>query len=118
MFTTIQKWFRACAFSDEFSSMKWKIPTFLKNKYILTPIIFMLWVLFFNDVDLFFIIKSRGELRDMKREMEYLERENELTREALYDLTTNDATLEKFAREEYFMKKPNEDVFVVRVLED
>ncbi len=109
---------RESRFSSEFSRMKWKIPAFLKNKYILTPIVFLLWVLFFNDVDLFFIMKSRGELRDMKREMEYLERENELTREALYDLTTNDATLEKFAREEYFMKKPNEDIFVVRVLED
>jgi cell division protein DivIC len=54
----------------------------------------------------------------MKREMAYLEEQNELTAEALKDLTTNDATLEKFAREEYFMKKKNEDLYVVRVVED
>ncbi len=98
--------------------MKWNIPKILKNKYVLTHIVFLLWVCFFNEVDLFFIYRSQADLRDMKREMAYLEEQNELTAEALKDLTTNDATLEKFAREEYFMKKKNEDLYVVRVVED
>ncbi len=98
--------------------MKFKIPKILKNKYVLTPIVFLLWVCFFNEVDLFFIYRAKADLSDMKKEMEYLKEQNEITREALKDLTTNDATLEKFAREEYFMKKDNEDLFVVRVVED
>lgn len=98
--------------------MKRKVPKILKNKYVLTPLVFVIWVCFINEVDLFFIYRSRAELSDMKKEMEYLKEQNEITREALKDLTTNDATLEKFAREEYFMKKDNEDLFVVRVVED
>ncbi|MCH2198081.1 MAG: septum formation initiator family protein [Flavobacteriales bacterium] len=90
-----------------------RIPKWLKNKYVLTPVVFAVWMLFFNDVDLFFIMNSRQELNEMKREAEYLKAETERTREALHDLNTNSETLEKFAREEYFMKKPNEDLYIV-----
>jgi cell division protein FtsB len=93
------------------------IPRWLRNKYVLTPVLFLFWMAFFNDVDLFFIYESRKELNDMKEQVDYFTKENALTREALHDLSTNDKTLEKFAREQYFMKKPNEDLFVIR-LED
>lgn len=71
-------------------------------------------MLFFNDVDLFFILNSRKELNAMKSEVSYLKEQNEITREALLDLNTNEETLEKFARETYFMKKPNEDLYIVQ----
>lgn len=93
---------------------KFKIPTILKNKFVLTPIIFVVWMLFFNDVDLLFVMRSKQELNAMQNEVEYLKEQNELTREQLHDLTTNKETLEKFARETYFMKKPNEDLFIVK----
>ncbi len=95
--------------------MKKKLLKYLKNKYILTPILFLVWVSFFNDIDLFFIMRSKSELRSMKDRIEFLQHENERTREAFHDISTNSESLEKFARETYFMKKPNEDVFVVRV---
>ncbi len=95
--------------------MKNKVIKALKNKYILTPVIFLVWMSFFNDIDLFFILKSKRELRGMEAEIAYLEKENELTREALNDISTNAETLEKFARETYFMKRPNEDIYIVRI---
>lgn len=95
--------------------MKKRIPRWLKNKYVVTPIVFLVWMSFFNDIDLFFIMRSKRELKQMKEEVEYLKAENELTREALHDITNNAASLEKFARETYFMKRPTEDVFIVRV---
>lgn len=95
--------------------MKKKVIKALKNKYILTPVIFLVWMSFFNDIDLFFILKSKRELRGMEAEIAYLEKENELTREALNDISTNAETLEKFARETYFMKRPNEDIYIVRI---
>lgn len=93
---------------------KIKIPAVLKNKFVLTPIVFVVWMFFFNDVDLFFIMRSKQELNAMQKEVKYLKEQNELTREQLHDLTTNKETLEKFARETYFMKKPNEDLFIVK----
>jgi cell division protein FtsB len=95
--------------------MKKKVIKALKNKYILTPVIFLVWMSFFNDIDLFFILKSKRELRGMEAEIAYLEKENKITREALDDISTNAETLEKFARETYFMKRPNEDIYIVRI---
>lgn len=63
-------------------------------------------------------MNSSRELNAMQEEVEFLQEQNERTREALQDLSTNAATLEKFAREEYFMKKPAEDLYIVKVIED
>jgi hypothetical protein len=95
--------------------MKKKLIKAFKNKYMLTPVIFLVWMSFFNDIDLFFIMKSKWQLRAMEAEITYLEKENDLTREALHDINTNAETLEKFARETYFMKRPNEDIYIVRI---
>ena len=35
------------------------------------------------------------------------------SKKEIYELSTNNKTLEKFAREKYFMKKDNEDIFVI-----
>ena len=87
---------------------------FLRNKYAVTAVGFVVWMSFFNDIDLFFIGKSKLQLSEMKKEVIRYDQEIEMTREALYDLTTNKETLEKFAREQYFMKRDNEDLFVIR----
>lgn len=97
--------------------MKARLWNSLRNKYVLTPIAFLVWMAFFNDVDLFFFWKSKREAKSMREEISYLKEEIELTRESLHDISTNQETLEKFARETYFMKKPNEDIFIVRINE-
>ncbi|MGF1563965.1 MAG: septum formation initiator family protein [Flavobacteriales bacterium] len=97
--------------------MKERLRNSLRNKYVLTPIVFLVWMAFFNDVDLFFLWKSKREAKVMREEIVYLEHEIEQTRESLHDISTNSETLEKFARETYFMKKPNEDIFIVRITE-
>ena len=47
------------------------------------------------------------------RKIDFYKQETANTQAQLYDLMTNETTLEKFAREKYCMKKPNEDVFVI-----
>lgn len=94
--------------------MKNYLKKFLRNKYAVTAFGFLVWMTFFNDIDLLFIGKSKLELMNMKKEVQHFDLEIEHTREALHDLTTNKETLEKFAREQYFMKRDNEDLFVIR----
>ena len=53
-----------------------------------------------------------AELQKLEKEKEYFNDAIEKTSKELYDLTENPATLEKFARENYFMKKEDEEVFV------
>lgn len=94
--------------------MKRKVFRFLKNKYAAATTIFLLWVSFFNDIDLFYIIDSRIELVGMRKDVHTLQKENIEAQQALQDISTNTASLEKFARETYYMKRDNEDVFVFK----
>ena len=54
-----------------------------------------------------------GEIRQLKTDREYYMEQigNDSTR--LHELTTDKENLEKYAREQFLMKKKNEDVFVV-----
>jgi len=54
------------------------------------------------------------ELQKLKDEREYYIGEIESTRRKSHELMSNPANLEKFAREEYLMKKDNEDIFLIR----
>lgn len=59
-------------------------------------------------------MKSRYQLFSLKREARDLSRKNEQAKTALEDLNSSSASLEKFARETYYMKKENEEVFVFK----
>jgi len=84
----------------------------IKNKYFLTVIGIIVWVLFFDKNDLFTqldLIKKRNKLQ---KEKEYYISEIESNKRNLSELQTNTKSLETFAREQYLMKKENEDVYV------
>jgi cell division protein FtsB len=91
------------------------IPTWLKNKYVLTALGFTVWVLFFDARD--FItshFREKEELRKLEASKKYYEQQIATTREELEQLKSNPAILEKYAREKYRMKKDNEDLFLIR----
>lgn len=90
-----------------------KIPSWLKNRYALAFLFFVVWVSFFDNYDLFTQISARAELSEMRDEKEHFAAEIEKTEKALEELTTNEALLERFAREKYLMKRDNEDIYVV-----
>ena len=91
------------------------IPSFLKNKYLLTATGFTVWILFFDARD--FItshFKERGELLKLQQSEKYYEQQIAATKQELQQLKTNPAVLEKYAREKYLMKRDNEDLFRIR----
>ncbi|MBX7052734.1 MAG: septum formation initiator family protein [Flavobacteriales bacterium] len=93
---------------------KVRLPKFLRNKYAIASIGFIVWICFFNDIDLFYIIQSRREVGALQAEVREMEVKNVEAKESLHDLTTNSRSLEKFARENYYMKRDNEDVYVFK----
>ena len=93
-------------------TFNWK--KLVQNKYVVASILFMIWVTFINDIDLIFIMKSKSELNEMKEQLDYYEEQNQQTSESLAEITSDKNTLERFAREQYFMKRSNEDIFVIR----
>jgi cell division protein FtsB len=90
-----------------------KIPPVLRNKYILTLIIFVVWLVLLDSNNLIARYKEIKNLRKLKAEKEYFTRRIEMDKRKLQELRTDNQNLEKFAREQYKMKKPDEDLYIV-----
>ena len=90
-----------------------KILPHLKNKFILTFLGFFIWLSFFDRNDFITTWSYHNKLESLKSEKAYYESEVIRYTEDLNNLMTNSANLEKYAREKYFMKKDNEDIFVI-----
>jgi len=91
-----------------------RIPSWLKNKYVITAIGFAVWILFLDDRDFITThFKQRGELNKLEQSRKYYEGQIANTKKELDQLKSNPATIEKYAREKYLMKRDNEDVFLV-----
>lgn len=85
----------------------------LKNKYFLATILFILWLIFFdqnNLIDRAIMIKK---LHSMLESREYYIEKIEEDKKKLHELQTDRENLEKFAREQYYMKRDNEDIFLI-----
>lgn len=91
-----------------------RIPSFIFNKYFLSASLFVVWVLFFDRNDLFTQIQWRRELHEMQKSKAFFQKEIEENKKFSNDLKYNAATIEKFVREKYLMKRDNEDLFVIQ----
>lgn len=87
--------------------------TISKNKLVFTITLFFVWIVLFDS-------NSWVDRRRLKKERDKLKGEKEFYLEkikqdstSLEELRTNPENLEKFARENFFMKKDNEEIFVI-----
>jgi cell division protein FtsB len=90
-----------------------KVPPVLRNKYLLTIIIFVVWILLFDSNNLIARYKEMRELRKLRADREYYIKRIEVDRQKLHELKTDNHNLEKFAREQYRMKKADEDLYII-----
>jgi cell division protein FtsB len=84
----------------------------IKNKYFLTILAIIVWLIFFDKNDFFTQRDTLNKLNKLKGDQAYYVAEIAKNKIELEELKTNKESLEKFAREKYLMKKDNEDVFV------
>ena len=85
----------------------------LKNKFFIAGLAFIVWMLFFDRNDLASQYEYRTQVQKLEEEKEFYTAEIAKADNELKELTTNIQSLEKFARERYYMKRENEDVYVV-----
>jgi cell division protein FtsB len=90
-----------------------RMPPAFRNKYLLTTIIFLAWLLFLDSNNLISRIGEMKNINTLKRDKEYYTKRIEIDRRKLNELKTDAKNLEKFAREQYHMKKPDEDLYIV-----
>ncbi len=93
-----------------FQQLLEQIPAPLRNKYYLILVLFFGWMIFFDRHDLLTQFRLQKAVNKMEQDKElYLERIEKAKQERL-DLEANK---EKFAREQYHMKKAGEEVFII-----
>ena len=97
----------------DFLKIWYKIYPWLRNKYILTFVVFILWMLLFDSSNWIDLFREYKRINKFNQEKEYYISKIEHDRNRLKELRTNNENLEKFAREQYLMKKPDEEIFVI-----
>ncbi|MEO5944712.1 MAG: septum formation initiator family protein [Ferruginibacter sp.] len=86
----------------------------LKNKYLIAGVFFIVWMLFFDPKDWGLISARINKLEDLQKSEQQLTKQITDTKKELTLLKTSAQTIEKYAREKYYMKKDNEDLFIVK----
>ncbi len=87
-----------------------KIPKPLRNRYVLVVVAFLVWMIAFDKNNVLVQTNLTQTKNRLEQEKAYFEAEIESTRQGNFDIEQD---IEKFARERYFMKRANEEVFVI-----
>ncbi|MDY2588151.1 FtsB family cell division protein [Winogradskyella aquimaris] len=83
-----------------------------KNIYILVLLVFVIWMLFFDAHSLLFHNELNKEIEELEYQKEHYKNEIVKDNKAIKELSTEEGT-ERAARENYYMKKANEDIFII-----
>ena len=91
-----------------------KLLSYIKEyKYTISLVVFSVWMLFFDGNSALFMYKQYNELKDLKTQERFLSLDIiDMTRQK-EELFSDDNKLEQYARENFFFKKENEDVYVI-----
>lgn len=84
----------------------------MSNKYFIIGMVFVVWMVFFDENSWLNHRELDEEIEDLENANEYYKNQIETDQKIIDNLKDPDS-LEKFAREEYKMKKENEDIFIV-----
>ena len=83
------------------------------KKYIITIVVFAIWMMFFDANSILFMNSQDNELEDLRMQEDFLKEEIVEMKRQKEELFSDLDKLERFARENYFFKKDNEDVYVI-----
>ena len=85
---------------------------FLKNSYVIIIIIFVIWMIFFDSNSILVHNELNNDINDLNNQKEYYKNEIEKDNIELNQIKT-DSGLEKYAREKLYMKRDNEEIFII-----
>ena len=83
------------------------------NKYHVTFVIFLIVTFSIGDNTFLDGIRYSSKIKSLRKEVEFRTKENEIKLSQLNDLKGDKESLEKFAREQYLMTKPHEELFLI-----
>ena len=83
------------------------------NTYVVVVVFFLFITFVVGDSNLYKRYTYDEKIRRLEREIRHYKKEIETDRKKLDDIRTNREGLERYAREEFYMKRANEDVFII-----
>ena len=83
-----------------------------KNFYLIVLVGFAIWMLFIDTHSLLLHRDLNKDIEDLENEKTYYINEIKKDQKAIKSLSTEEG-VEKVARETYYMKKPNEDIYII-----
>ena len=86
------------------------------NIYILITTVFLIWILFLDSNSVVVNIKLKSQINDLENKINQLQKEIEIDKKLIATLKNLDS-LEKYGREKHFMKKQNEEIFIIAIEE-
>tara|TARA_B100002019_G_scaffold287977_2_gene300843 strand:- start:982 stop:1290 length:309 start_codon:yes stop_codon:yes gene_type:complete len=92
--------------------MNKKFTNFFKNPMVFIVLIFVIWMIFFDTNSLIIHNELSNDINKLNNQKKYFTNEINKDKSELKLLQT-DSGLEKYAREKLFMKKENEDIFLI-----
>ena len=92
--------------------MKNKILKFVKSTYGIIIILFIFWMIFFDSHSLIIHSELNNDIKELNERKTYYEKEIAKDNIEL-EMIQSDSGLEKYAREKLFMKKDNEEIFLI-----
>lgn len=89
-----------------------KIVKIVSNMYVLILVVFIVWMLFFDENSYLLHRELDKEIEELEDINAYYKRETKVDKKVIKDLQNPDS-LERFAREEYKMKRKDEDIYII-----
>ena len=83
-----------------------------KNIYLIVLIVFVVWMLFFDAHSWLFHHELNSDIDELEYQKDHYKNEMAKDQKFINELTTDEG-IERIARETYYMKKPNEDIYII-----
>ncbi len=88
----------------------------ISNRYFIIVLLFIVWMIFFDTNSFFVHRELNADINELEKNKNYFQ--NEISSDKLFIEKLKDSQeLEKFAREKYYLKKENEDIYVIEHLD-
>ncbi|MEM9143337.1 MAG: septum formation initiator family protein [Bacteroidota bacterium] len=84
----------------------------MTNMYIIVLTVFAIWMLFFDTNSLLIHRELQQEINKLEKQQNFLEQEIAKDKKIIEKLSDS-AELVRFAREQYYLKKKNEEIFLI-----
>jgi len=92
--------------------MKFKIPSLFKNMYFIIIMLFIIWMLFFDSNSWLVHRELNKKVSKLENKKDFYKEGIQKDKEELIKMKT-DTGLEEYAREKLFMKKEDEEIFII-----